>query len=307
MSNFETVVATVTVVSAEALSPHFIRIELGGEGLREFGVDGPYLDQRIKLIFPAPGGALPDLQDAGGDWQAALEQQPEDTRCHIRVYSVRDVRGEGADKRLFVDFVLHQEPGSTGPASSWAAQSRPGDQLIVIGPRIASDWGGIEFDPGEATRVVLAGDETAVPAITRILADIRGVATGHAFLEVPSSSDILDIVTPPGFTVTWLPRDGAEQGAQLIPKVLEYLGTRHHESVPDEDVDDELWETPTFSSSEEEIDARASSSIPGLYVWVAGESKVVTTLRRHLVKDLGIDRAQVAFMGYWRRGVSMRG
>ncbi|WP_262927851.1 siderophore-interacting protein [Microbacterium sp. NIBRBAC000506063] len=33
----------------------------------------------------------------------------------------------------------------------------------------------------------------------------------------------------------------------------------------------------------------------------------MTTLRRHLVKDLGIDRAQVAFMGYWRRGVAMRG
>ncbi|MFT4284408.1 MAG: SIP domain-containing protein, partial [Protaetiibacter sp.] len=43
------------------------------------------------------------------------------------------------------------------------------------------------------------------------------------------------------------------------------------------------------------------------YYWIAGESGVVTTLRRHLVKDLGIDRSQVSFMGYWRRGVAMRG
>ncbi len=43
------------------------------------------------------------------------------------------------------------------------------------------------------------------------------------------------------------------------------------------------------------------------YFWIAGESGVVTTLRRHLVKDLGIDRKRVAFMGYWRRGVAMRG
>ncbi|MGO2750454.1 MAG: siderophore-interacting protein [Pseudoclavibacter sp.] len=307
MSNLETVVATVTVVSAEALSPHFIRIGLGGEGLRDFGVDGPYLDQRIKLIFPGPGGMLPDVRDAGADWQAALEQQPDHERGHIRVYSVREVRGEGADKRLFVDFVLHQEPGSTGPASAWAAQARSGAQLIVVGPRLGSNWGGIEFDPGDASRVVLAGDETAVPAITRILADIDDDVSGHAFLEVPSAGDVLDVVAPAGFAVTWLPRDGADHGELLIPEVLELLGTRRHESVPDDEVDDELWETPTFSSSEEELDARASTSIPNLYVWVAGESKVVTTLRRHLVKDLGIDRAQVAFMGYWRRGVSMRG
>ena len=42
-----------------------------------------------------------------------------------------------------------------------------------------------------------------------------------------------------------------------------------------------------------------------LYVWIAGESKVVTGLRRVLVRDLGLDRRQVAFMGYWRVGVSM--
>lgn len=131
----------------------------------------------------------------------------------------------------------------------------------------------------------------------RILADIGDGITGRAFLEVPSSRDILDIVTPAGITVTWLPRDSADHGELLIPRVLEYLGTRHHESVPDEEVDAELWETPTFSSSEEELDARASTTIPNLYVWVAGESKVVTTLRRHLVKDLGIDRAQVSCMG----------
>ena len=46
--------------------------------------------------------------------------------------------------------------------------------------------------------------------------------------------------------------------------------------------------------------------LDGLYAWIAGESGVVTTLRRHLVKELGMDRRQVAFMGYWRRGVAMR-
>ena len=34
--------------------------------------------------------------------------------------------------------------------------------------------------------------------------------------------------------------------------------------------------------------------------------EVVTGLRRALVKDLGVDRHQVAFMGYWRLGVAMK-
>ncbi|MDP3892553.1 SIP domain-containing protein, partial [Nocardioides sp.] len=45
--------------------------------------------------------------------------------------------------------------------------------------------------------------------------------------------------------------------------------------------------------------------LDGLYAWIAGEAGVVTGLRRHLVKELGIDRHQVAFMGYWRQGVAM--
>ncbi len=302
-----TAVATVAVISVERLSPHFIRIEFGGDELADFGVDGPYLDQRIKLIFPTPGMTLPDLQDAGDDWSSTLEELPEDQQGHVRVYSVREVRGEGSDRRLFVDFVLHLEPGATGPAATWAAAAEPGDRVIAVGPRLGADWGGIEYEPGAADHIVLAGDETAVPAISRILGDLGDDVQGHAFLEVPATSDILEVTAPGGFALTWLPRDGVELGERLIPAVLAHLGTRQHEDVPDEEVDDDLWETPTYSSADENLDAPTTSGIPGLYVWVAGESKVVTTLRRHLVNDLDIDRRQVAFMGYWRRGISMRG
>ncbi len=75
--------------------------------------------------------------------------------------------------------------------------------------------------------------------------------------------------------------------------------------MKDIDGEDLLWETPEYSGLGEEI---AAADAPAeRYFWIAGESGVVTTLRRHLVKDLGIDRGQVAFMGYWRRGVAMRG
>ncbi|WP_199905123.1 SIP domain-containing protein [Nocardioides sediminis] len=79
-------------------------------------------------------------------------------------------------------------------------------------------------------------------------------------------------------------------------------------------MDPDLWETPSYSSSGEEIEAAAGGDpsrgsgrpLDGVYAWIAGESTVVTGLRRHLVRELGMDRRQVAFMGYWRRGVAMR-
>jgi NADPH-dependent ferric siderophore reductase len=75
------------------------------------------------------------------------------------------------------------------------------------------------------------------------------------------------------------------------------------------EVDPELWETPTYSSSGEEVDDSAATlghELDGLFAWIAGESGIVTGLRRLLVGELGMDRRQVAFMGYWRRGVAMR-
>jgi NADPH-dependent ferric siderophore reductase len=39
----------------------------------------------------------------------------------------------------------------------------------------------------------------------------------------------------------------------------------------------------------------------GFYAWLAGESGIVTALRRHLVAGRGVDRKAVAFMGYRKR------
>ena len=52
--------------------------------------------------------------------------------------------------------------------------------------------------------------------------------------------------------------------------------------------------------------ARSAEPVHGLYAWVAGEAGTVTRLRRTLVRDAGLHRSQVAFMGHWRQGVAMR-
>jgi NADPH-dependent ferric siderophore reductase len=236
-------------------------------------------------------------------WWADWCALPEDTRGHIRTYTIREVRGRGTETRLVVDVVLH--PGAHGPGSEWAAHARVGDRLMVLCPRRGVGFGGIEFAPGDAERLLLAGDETAVPAIGSILSLLPPDAQGAAFLEVPVGGDVQPLAAPPGLAINWLPRAGAPLGERLSAAVLAHLGRGGAApQVRDEEVDPDLWETPTYSSSGERIDGGHHD---GLYAWIAGESKVVTRLRRALVSDLGLNRSQVAFMGYWREGVAMRG
>lgn len=306
------VLARAEVRGVERVSPNFVRITFGGDDLLEFGTPGDVFDSRIKIVFPPASGILPDLDRETDDWWGSFLAVPEEDRGSMRTYSVRDLRATDAGTEIDVDFVLHLAPGLTGPASRWADAAAVGKELFIVGPRRgvgAAAHGGAEYEPGTATSVVLAGDETAAPAIARILEDAPSDLRGCAFIEVPSPADVLRIDAPAGVEVHWLPRDAGEpHGVRLIPAVLEYLGDADAaDEIDVKDIDTEalLWETPDYSGLGEEI---AAADAPAeRYFWIAGESGVVTTLRRHLVKDLGIDRSQVAFMGYWRRGVAMRG
>ena len=300
------VLARATVESVERLSPSFVRVTFVGPDLADVGTLGHVLDQRIKLIFPTAAGELPDIAGRGADWYQAWLALPEETRGSMRTYSIRElVVGEGITK-LVIDFVLHLEPGFSGPASLWASAAQAGDELLIVAPRRGFiDGVGIEYAPGDARSILLAGDETAAPAIARILEDAHPGTKGIAFIEVPHTDDTLSIAAPRGVELRWLPREGGLHGEKLLPAVLDYLGTTSEGPISDTGTEDLLWETPTFSGLGETI---SEATAPAeRYFWIAGESGVVTTLRRHLVKDLGIDRFQVAFMGYWRKGVAMRG
>jgi NADPH-dependent ferric siderophore reductase len=304
-TEFPFVLAVATVSSVERVSPSFVRITFSGADLADFGTPGRVLDQRIKLVFPAPGASAPRLA-ASDDWYSAWLALPDDERGAMRTYSIRELLVTGEGTRLVVDFVLHLAPGSTGPASRWADAASLGDELLVIGPRRGrKEDGGIEYAPGDARAILLAGDETAAPAIARILEDVDRETQGVAFIEIPEDADILPIATPPGVEVRWLPRSGDAHGTRLIPAVLDHLGAAAPAVIADVDTEDPLWETPNFSSLGESV--ASGENHADRYFWIAGESGVVTTLRRHLVKDLGVDRSQVAFMGYWRHGVAMRG
>ena len=297
----------VTVASTVRLSPSFVRIELASPDFAELGVDGPWLDQRFKLVVPHASGALTSVEGADESWVSTWLERPVEERGHMRTYSVRDVVGSEADTRLMVDVVVH-EGGPSGPGADWALAARPGDRAVVQAPRRGHAFGGIEFAPAPGARLLLVGDETAVPAICRVLGDLPADAAGAAYVEVPDALDVQDVPRPDGVDVTWLVRGGAGHGERLHAAVLDHLGTPVAGALEVDEVDPDLWETPLYSSSGEPLpDPASGPEHADLHAWIAGESAMVTGLRRHLVKELGVDRRQVAFMGYWRRGVAMKG
>jgi len=325
----------VTVSAVQELSPNFRRITFGGYSLRDFGVHGETLDLRVKLMIPSLAGdgtrlPLPVFQmEQSGWYQEWLAMDPT-TRGSMRTYTVRQERLDAVYPEIDVDFVLHfDDAGNGGPAANWALTARPGDALTIIGPNnraahcvTAEIYSGIEWRPGLAQRVLLAGDETAVPAISAILESLPSYMSGHAFLEVPEAGDFLDLKSDADVEITWLAR-GASIGrsrphGELLQEAVRaavpepgWVGIKASTGgagpEPDDvNVDqDILWETPARMDAAA-IGAGKNPDKPAgalpFYAWIAGEAGTVKELRRYLVRDVGIDRKQVAFMGYWRQG-----
>ena len=289
---FDTAVARV-----RSLGPSMRRITLTGPRLREFGVAGD--DQRVKLVLAPAPTALPALQAAGAEWYPALCALPGERRPVLRTYTVRAARPELAEVDL--DVVLHgADDGHAGPAAAWAAGAAVGDPVVLMGPDRPGRgraWGVEWAPPATASCLLLAGDETAVPAVGAILEALHPGRRVVAVLEVPQAGDVQDLRLPEGATVRWLARADRPRGELLVPAVhaaLVELGVAAAPADDPEDLDLDavpLWEVPE--------DPAAGA---GCYAWLAGEAGVVTRLRRHLVADLGVDRRAVAFMGYWREG-----
>lgn len=290
----------VTVAATHRVCPSFLRVTLAGPDLDLFGQDG--LDQRVKIVFPLPDGTLCDIDRPevveDGTWYERWRALPEARRNPLRTYTVRRVRP--AARELDIDLVLH---GGTGPAARWLEAVRPGDEVVVIGPdaRSIHSHVGIDFRPGPARRLLLAGDETAAPAICAILEALPDDRTAQAFIEVPDADDRFPLDLPPTARVDWLPRSGAAVGTRLVPEVTAWAGDAADllaaaaapaaQQLTEVDVDRELlWESPAAPPDE------------AFYAWLAGEAGVIRDLRRLLVRGHGVDRSRVAFMGYWRLG-----
>jgi NADPH-dependent ferric siderophore reductase len=284
------------VTSIDDVTPSFRRFTFGGDDLADFG--DPGLDQRIKIVFPSEAAPL-DSMPTGDDWYTRWRELPEEQRPPFRTYTTRYVRNDM--REVDVDMVSHDV---LGPASDWIARARVGDEVLIFAPTAAHRGVsfGIDFvPPARVDAILLAGDETAAPAIAAILEQLPRDARGVVALEVPHADDARYLPRHPGFEYRIGARDDGTRHAHLVSSVTDAaaLLAPGGEGADVEEIDidtDILWEVPRTAKG------GAALKSARLYAWLAGEAGAIKSLRRHLVTERGVDRRAVAFMGYWRLG-----
>jgi NADPH-dependent ferric siderophore reductase len=160
-----------------------------------------------------------------------------------------------------MDFVLHGD----GPAAAWAAAAEAGALLGVAGSGALGDR--------PAGWLLLAGDETALPAISRILAEAPPTTRGVALLEVAGPEEEQPLAAPARVELRWLHRAGTTPG-----------------------------ESTLLADAVAALDRPAGDDV---FAWVAAESAAVRIIRADLRGRWGLGRAQHHAIGYWRRGRAM--
>ncbi len=245
-------VDVLTVLSAAAPTPAVRRVTLQGAP-EVVAAAGPTL----ALLVPRVGDPAPRWPDVARDGRIIWPQGSHGVS--LRSYTAR--RQDPSSGELDVDFVLHGD----GPAAAWAAAAGPG---AVLGVASTAPLGS-----APAGWLLLAGDETAVPAIARILAAAAPGTRGLALLEVagPAEEQLLD--APPGVELRWLHRGAVEPGASTL--LVDAVA-----GVDRPDTDD-------------------------VFAWVAAESAAVRAVRADLRSRWGLGRTQHHAIGYWRRGRAM--
>ena len=269
MTGVQTCALPISVLRTERLSPHWLRVTLGGGEIGRFRPMG--YDQWFRLFLPLGGDEGLDRLPAKANKMFGYLKYlriPDGVRPVMRNYTVRAFRPATADAgaEIDVDFVLHGSAadGTAGPASRWAETCAAGESVVVIDE-------GLTFNPDRGTdRVVLVSDETGLPAIAGICAALPSHATGLAIVEVPSAADALEFPHPAGVTVHWIVRDHGDKP-----------GTPALQALRDAEVPDAPF-----------------------HAYVVGEQSLATEGRRHLVGDRGVSKDLVSFCGYWRVGAA---
>lgn len=241
------------VVEVQRLTAHMLRVVLGGEGFRQLDFkDGT--DQYIKLLFADPALGLERPYDLDSLREhLAVAQMPV-----TRTYTIRHI--DQPNQQIWVDFVIHGDQGVAGP---WASTVQPGEKVSFFGP-----GGGYAPRP-EADFHLIAGDESALPAIAATLETMQADARGTAIIEVRDSQEELQLEAPEGVDVVWLHRGGefSRDSTRLVP-YLQQL------QIPEGDVQ----------------------------VFIHGEREQMKAVRRLLVQERGMDRRELSLSAYWALG-----
>jgi NADPH-dependent ferric siderophore reductase len=247
----DTKIRLLTVRAITDITPLMRRVRLEGDmsGFASLG----HADH-IKAFFFAPG-VTPELPPIGPN---GAEFKP-GTRPEMRDYTPRYWSVE--EGWIDLDFVLHGD----GPASSWAANVRTGDTLVIGGPR------GSQVVPLEFDWYLLAGDETALPAIGRRIEELPQGTKIFAVVEVENRAEEQTFETRADLTLIYVHRNGAPAGSTSLVH-----------------------------------DAIAAADLPAgdAYAYIAGEVTMARAVKAHLVNERGFNPEWVKAAGYWHLGVA---
>jgi len=239
----------VVVRRVESLSPRMIRVTFTGPDLEGFTVDKPA--SSVRLLLPSLGEqtlVVPAWQ--GNEFLLSDGQRPT-----IRTFTPRRV--DPVALELDLDIVVHDG----GAASEWVVAAAPGHRAAVSGP-----GRGYSID-SNASGFLLAGDETAIPAISQLLEALPDRTPVDVIIEVARKDARLTLPDHRDATVKWcdLP-PGVAPGSALITAV------------------------------------RGARLEQGIRVWGAGEAAAMHQLRRYLFEDRGLARTEATVRGYWKHG-----
>lgn len=241
------------VLKREQIAPHLIRLTLGGPGFANF-VDKEVTDRYVKFLFAKPELDLPLPYDMD---ELRTRLAPEDMPVR-RTYTVR--RSDHEARTIEVDFVVH---GDEGLAGKWARDTQIGSSICFAGPAG-------QFLPREEFDFhFFAGDETAIPAISRAIETMADDMKGVVIIEVADAADELELVHPEGVEVRWVHRN-----APFTPS----------NTVLENAVREYPW--------------------PGgrVQVFAHGEREVMKKLRHFFYDEHGVDRRDMSLSAYWAYG-----
>jgi NADPH-dependent ferric siderophore reductase len=243
------------VTSTEQVTPSIHRVWFRSDDLSAFA-DSDHTDRYVKLVFPKPGVSYPEPLDM----RALHATMPPEDLPTVRTYTALFPDIEAGT--LAIDFVVHGDEGVAGP---WARSAQPGDALMANGP-----GGGYRPDR-TADWHLLAGDESAVPAITAALADLPEDAVVRVVVLVDGPADEPVLTLPAGAAASFVHRNGTDAVLEQAVRELDWHPGRVH-------------------------------------AFVHGEAQeVMHGIRPYLLRERGLPRDQVSISGYWRRGRSEEG
>ncbi|HTK16478.1 MAG TPA: siderophore-interacting protein [Acidimicrobiia bacterium] len=239
----------VEVRAVESAGPRLIRLTLAGADLEAMAAAGAAAS--VRLLLP-PAGKTEIVRPT---WNGNEFLLPDGRRPPIRTFTPLRADPDAGD--LALEIVVH----GAGVASTWAATAEPGRRAAISGPgrRYTVDL--------DAPAFLLAGDETAIPAISQLLEAVPRATPVHVCIEVAQPDGRVALPGRPRVSVEWcdLPR-GAPPGDAMVAAV------------------------------------RAAELPPDARIWAAGEAAAVQRIRRYLFEERGISRARTSVRGYWKHG-----